>query len=291
MKTIPTPLGIRNACREVRHSGRTLGLVPTMGSLHEGHLSLVRRSGRECDATAVSLFVNPKQFGPGEDLEAYPRDLERDQALLEAEGVDLLFAPEAEDIYPPGHRTAVLVEGLSESLCGRHRPGHFRGVATIVAKLFNLVGPDRAYFGQKDYQQAVLLRRMALDLDCGLELVICPTVREPDGLALSSRNAYLTPEERRAAPALHAALAGARERAGSRLHSGEDLARYVREELSSTPFRIQYIEAVSAADLQLIDSLQGEIVLAAAAFLGRTRLIDNVLIQPQHPDAEETAQR
>jgi pantoate--beta-alanine ligase len=184
---------MRNACRELKRGGKRLGFVPTMGALHAGHLSLVQAARAQCAAVAASVFVNPTQFGPNEDLSKYPRNIERDRELLEKEKVDLLFAPSAEEMYPPGAVTWVTVEGLSERLEGKSRPGHFRGVTTIVSKLFNIVEPDRAYFGQKDAQQAVIVRKMARDLDMGVEVVVCPTVRESDGLALSSRNVYLNP--------------------------------------------------------------------------------------------------
>jgi len=257
------------------------GFVPTMGCLHEGHLSLVRRCRAECDVTVASIFVNPTQFGPGEDFARYPRDLDRDSSLLENEGVDLLFVPEASAIYPEGFSTHVEVAGLPDGLCAAFRPGHFTGVATIVAKLFNIVRPDAAYFGQKDAQQAALIRRMATDLDFGIEIVVCPTVREPDGLAMSSRNSYLTAEDRSAAPALYRALLAAQGAAATGERSAAILRSIVEEGLKGTPFRIQYVEVVDAIDLKPVDRLRREALVAAAAYLGSTRLIDNVIVPAQ----------
>lgn len=257
-------------------AGRRIGFVPTMGALHEGHLSLIRRCRSDCDVVVASVFVNPAQFGPGEDLDRYPRDLDRDSRLLEAAGADILFAPEASSVYRPGHSTWIEVERIADRLCGPFRPGHFRGVATVVAKLFNIIRPDAAYFGQKDAQQAVLIRRMAADLDFDIEMVVCPTVREKDGLALSSRNVFLSADERRHASALYAALCEGK-RAIERGETGrERVVETVRARLRDTPLRIQYVEIVRAADLEPVDPLEGEVLLAAAAHLGGTRLIDNV---------------
>jgi len=259
--------------------GRSVGFVPTMGALHEGHLSLVRRCRAENDFTVVSIFVNPTQFGPTEDLESYPRTLDADCAALEAIGCDLVFAPRTEDMYDSDHSTWVVVEGLTEVLCGRFRPGHFRGVTTVVAKLFNIVRPDRAYFGQKDYQQLKVIERMVRDLNFGIEIVACPTVREADGLAMSSRNKYLSAEERAIAPALYAALAKAAEavRGGA---SGRQAEEIVRRELAAVPgFELQYVEAVHPETLERVEEAGPPMVIAAAAFLGRARLIDNVIIE------------
>ncbi|MCX7599467.1 MAG: pantoate--beta-alanine ligase [Armatimonadetes bacterium] len=265
--------------REEARKGRAVGFVPTMGALHEGHLSLVRRCRAENDLTVVSIFVNPTQFGPNEDLDTYPRTFEADCAALEALGCDVVFAPRAQDMYAADHSTWVIVEGLTEPLCGRYRPGHFRGVTTVVAKLFNIVRPDRAYFGQKDYQQLKVIERMVRDLNFGIEIVPCPTVREPDGLAMSSRNAYLSAEERAVAPALYAALVKAAEavRAGA---SGDEVEEMVRRELSAVPaFEVQYVEAVHPETLEPARWAGPPMVIAAAAFLGRTRLIDNVIVE------------
>jgi pantoate--beta-alanine ligase len=274
---------LRAALEQPRRQGRTIGLVPTMGSLHEGHLSLLRAARAECDLVVMSLFVNPTQFGPGEDLDRYPRDEERDLELAAEAGVDLVYAPAAEAVYPEGFATAVEVGGgLTEVLDGdpdRRGAGHFRGVTTVVAKLFNAVGPDVAYFGQKDAQQAAVIRRMARDLDFPVRIEVLPTVREPDGLALSSRNAYLGPEDRERAVALSRALAAAERgaRAGS-LQAGLEAAR---RELAEAGIEPEYLEARDAEQLAPVAELNGRPVLVAvAARLGGARLIDNVLIQP-----------
>lgn len=256
-----------------------LGLVPTMGYLHAGHISLVRAAKAANRSVAVSIFVNPAQFGPQEDLAAYPRDLERDLALLADEGVDLVWTPSDNDIYPPGYLTWVTVEELTSRLEGSVRPGHFRGVITIVAKLFNAVQPQRAYFGQKDAQQAAVIRKMVLDLNIPVEVVVAPIVREPDGLALSSRNTYLNESERRAATVLYKALTAA----GRAFESGErdagELRRIMTEHINSEPLaRLQY---VSAADPTTLVELEGEIqqvLLSMAVYVGKTRLIDNMLL-------------
>jgi len=280
LKTLTDSAAMRRESRRAREAGARIGLVPTMGYLHEGHLSLVRRSRAECGFTIASLFVNPAQFSAGEDLERYPRNPERDMRLLASEGVDVVFTPEARAVYREGHSTWIDVEGPSAGLCGSFRPGHFRGVATIVAKLFNIVRPDVAYFGQKDAQQCAVVRRMAEDLDTGVDIVVCPTVREPDGLALSSRNFFLSAPERAAAPALYAAL---REAAGS-IEAGERSAKAIaaalRDRLAATPFRIQYAEAVRARDLQSVETIEDETLIAVAAHLGATRLIDNITVRP-----------
>ncbi|HEX9674800.1 MAG TPA: pantoate--beta-alanine ligase [Anaerolineales bacterium] len=256
-----------------------LGLVPTMGYLHEGHLSMVRRARAECASVAVSIFVNPAQFGPDEDLASYPVDLERDQALLEQEAVDLLWIPTADQMYPAGFQTWVTVDELTRPLEGEHRPGHFRGVATVVAKLFNALQPDRAYFGQKDAQQLAVVRRMAQDLDFRPEVVACLTVREADGLAMSSRNARLNPKERRAAAVLYRALSAAQQAYAGGERQSEALRRSMVEMLRAEPLaRIQYI---SVADPETLAELPGEVgraLLSMAVFLGKTRLIDNVLL-------------
>ena len=257
----------------------TLGLVPTMGALHEGHLALVRRARAENDFLAVSIFVNPSQFGRDEDLAAYPRDMPRDLSLLDAEGVDTVFAPRAEEMFPPGFDSWVDVGALSQRLEGEHRPGHFRGVTTVVAKLFNIVRPDRAYFGQKDGQQATVIKRMVTDFAMGVDMVVVPTVRESDGLALSSRNAYLTPEQRAAgAPVVYAALSRAQHlwEAGER--DGDTLRREVRSVLDGEP-RIKEIDYVSVADsstLEEVDAVRGPVMVSTAVRIGSTRLIDNL---------------
>ena len=256
-----------------------LGLVPTMGFLHQGHLSLVGRAMDECKSVAVSIFVNPTQFGPTEDLSKYPRDLQRDLRLLETAGVDLVWTPTPEVMYPPGYQTWVEVEGLALPLEGAVRPGHFRGVTTVVAKLFNAIGADRAYFGQKDAQQAAVIRRMAADLDFPTDVVVCPTVREDDGLALSSRNTYLDPAERQAATVLHRALSAARTAYENGERSAEALRRLVTDTVAAEPLaRLQYVSCADYDNLQELQTVSGKALLSMAAFLGKTRLIDNFIL-------------
>jgi pantoate--beta-alanine ligase len=276
--------GLRSALSGARRAGETIGLVPTMGYLHEGHLSLLRAARAECDVIVMSLFVNPSQFGPREDLDRYPRDEERDLRLAGEAGVDFVYAPTVEEVYPEGFSTHVEVdEALTEVLDGdpaRRGPGHFRGVATVVAKLFNVVQPNVAYFGQKDAQQVAVIRRMARDLDFPVRIEVLPTVRETDGLALSSRNAYLDPRSRERATAISRALraAEAATRAGS-LGAGIDAAR---AELSAAGIEPEYLEARDAEDLSPLAELNGRAVLiAVAARVGSARLIDNVLIEPR----------
>ena len=267
---------LRRSIGEARASGKSVGLVPTMGALHEGHLSLVRRARSECDLIIVSIFVNPLQFGPSEDLARYPRRPEEDAAMLAEEGVDLLYRPDAAAIYPPDFSTAVEVRGVSEGGEGAARPGHFRGVATIVAKLFLEVGPDVAYFGRKDLQQVAVIRRMTRDLDFPIRLVVGETVREPDGLALSSRNAYLSPEERRQAALFPKALFAARDRAASGETDARRLAAETRAELERAGFAVDYAEVVDPETMRPLDRVVPGAALAAAIRLGKTRLIDNV---------------
>ena len=254
-----------------------VGLVPTMGYLHAGHLSLVRTARQECSSVVVSIFVNPSQFGPQEDLSAYPHDQPHDLALLKKEGVDLVWAPTNEEVYPPGFQTWVSVDQLTLLLEGSMRPGHFRGVATVVAKLFNAVAPHKAYFGQKDAQQAVIIRQMARDLNFPLEIVVCPIIREPDGLAMSSRNVYLDPDERRAATVLWRALQAAK----AAYTAGEREAQYLRQVMSNTIYaeplaRLQYVSCAHPDTLQELDGLlASQALLSIAVFIGKTRLIDN----------------
>ena len=265
--------------RRAQISG-SLGLVPTMGYLHRGHLALVRRAREENDSLAVSIFVNPSQFAPNEDFAAYPRDMERDLDLLRGEGVDLVFTPASEQIYPTGFDSWVQVAGMSRRLEGEVRPDHFRGVATVVAKLFNIVRPDRAYFGQKDGQQVAVVKRMAADLNMGLEIVAVSTVREPDGLALSSRNVYLTAEQRSAAPVIYRVLCGARDLYEAGEMNAERLRSKVKDILDSEPL-IEGIDYVSVADsttLEELDTVSGPAMLSTAVRMGRARLIDNVLL-------------
>jgi pantoate--beta-alanine ligase len=270
---------MREACRGARRNGRRLGLVPTMGALHEGHLSLVRAAKAQCHAVAVSIFVNPLQFGPKEDFAKYPRTFERDCELLEREGVDFLFSPAAEEMFPQRAVTYVTVEGLSERLCGRSRPGHFRGVTTVVSKLFHIVEPDAAFFGQKDAAQAAIIRRMVRDLDFGVEIVVGPIVREPDGLAMSSRNAYLDPQQRIAALVLFRALSEVRNRfdQGER-NAGKLIAAGKREFTKEAAVRLDYLEIVDPETLEPRLSVSDRSLIAVAGFVGSTRLIDNILL-------------
>jgi pantoate--beta-alanine ligase len=251
-----------------------------MGYLHEGHLSLVRLARAECASVVVSIFVNPTQFGPKEDLSAYPRDLSRDLQLLENEGVDLVWSPTVDEVYPPGFQTWVMVEDVTQPLEGSMRPGHFRGVATVVAKLFNAVQPDKAYFGQKDAQQAVVIRQMARDLNFNLEVVICPIVREPDGLAMSSRNTYLSPQERRAATVLFRALTAARQAFDSGEKDATCLRQVMREVIQAEPLaRLQYVSCADPLTLREIDGpVKARALLSMAVFIGQTRLIDNFIL-------------
>jgi len=257
----------------------TWGLVPTMGFLHLGHTSLVEQARSENDHVGVSIFVNPTQFGPSEDLAAYPRDLEKDLGLLEQAGADLVWVPGAEEVYPPDYRTYVVVEEVTRPLEGAARPGHFRGVATVVAKLFNVFLPDRAYFGQKDAQQAVVIRQMVRDLNFPIELVVCPIVREADGLAMSSRNVYLTPEQRAAAPVLHRALSAARDLWSSGERDGEQLRQAIRRVLDAEPLaRSEYVSAADPRTLEELGLAGRDVLLSMAVRIGKARLIDNLLL-------------
>ncbi len=261
--------------------GRTPGLVPTMGFLHEGHLSLVRKCRSQNEITAVSIFVNPIQFGPGEDLEAYPRDMERDLALLDSEGADLVFAPSPEEMYPENFSVHVEEDDLSRVLCGASRPGHFRGVCTVVAKLFNIVRPGKAYFGQKDYQQVQVIKRMVRDLDMPVEIVTCPIVREEDGLAMSSRNLYLTPEQRNSALLLNRSLAMAEEMVRKGEISSARIMGAVSEKISSDPaLSIDYVSLKDAGNLRDLEIMDRKAVLALAVRVGKARLIDNIILDP-----------
>jgi pantoate--beta-alanine ligase len=269
-----------DAFRQARALFDRLGLVPTMGYLHEGHLSLVRQARVECGAVAVSIFVNPTQFAPNEDLARYPRNLERDLELLAQEQADLVFVPSVAEIYPPGHSTVVDVQGVTEMLEGAARPGHFRGVATVVCKLLNIVQPTRAYFGQKDAQQTVVIRTMARDLNLPAQIVVAPTMREPDGLAMSSRNVYLAPDERRAATALYRALQAARQRYALGERSADSLRSTMRAILDTEPLaQVDYISIADQLALRELDQIDdsGALVSLAVRF-GKTRLIDNLVL-------------
>ncbi len=279
MKIITSIPEMKAVVRQHRSSSRTIGFVPTMGFLHEGHLSLVRASRKKADVTVVSIFINPAQFGPKEDFKAYPRDLGRDCTLLEKEGVDYVFHPEAAQMYPDGYKTYVEVHDLQDKLCGRSRPGHFRGVCTVVLKLFQIVEPDFAFFGQKDAQQAIILRKMVRDLNLNVQVEIMPIIREPDGLAMSSRNTYLNPQERTAALVLTKSLAEAK----TAIKRGERRAEVVlgrmRAMIEKEPLaRIDYVEAVDAQDLKPVKEIRGGTLIALAVYIGTTRLIDNMTI-------------
>jgi len=280
MELIHTVAWMKQAGAEARASDRILGLVPTMGALHEGHLSLVREARKQCSPVVVSIFVNPKQFGPSEDFQQYPRAFEADRAALEKLGVDYLFAPSAEEMYPPGFRTSVAVEGLGERLEGRSRPGHFRGVTTVVLKLFEIVQPRSAFFGRKDAQQVRIIRQMAGDLNLYPEIVTCPIVREPDGLALSSRNAYLKNGERRAATVLYRALENLRREILTGQHNAAPLLASMRQIIESERgVSLDYAEIVDADSFEPVMACRKACYALVAGRVGATRLIDNALIE------------
>lgn len=279
MKVFTTIDEMRAASRAARLEGKRLGLVPTMGALHEGHLSLVRAARGGSDVVTASIFVNPTQFGPNEDLAKYPRSFERDCEMLEGEGVEFVFAPSVEEMYPSGAVTWVTVEGLSEKLDGKSRPGHFRGVTTVVSKLFHTVEPDRAFFGQKDAAQVANIRRMVLDLNLPVEIVVCPIVREADGLAMSSRNSYLSPEERERALVLHRSLLRVKDLIDAGEKDAGRLASAGREEISREGgVHLDYFEIVNPATLDSVASVSQGALVAVAAYVGATRLIDNILV-------------
>jgi pantoate--beta-alanine ligase len=282
MEVVESTGQMQEIALDLKRQGLSIGLAPTMGYLHQGHLSLLRRARPECDRVVMSIFVNPLQFGPQEDFAAYPRDPEHDLALAREEGVDFVFAPTGASMYPEGFSTRVEVSGvLAEKMCARSRPGHFRGVTTVVMKLFQITQPDRAYFGQKDAQQALVIRKMATDLNLPLEIVICPIVREADGLALSSRNVYLSPEEREAALALPRSLLAGQ----SLILLGERRAERVRgaimEGLANSDLRVDYVEVCDGQTLADMAGLKGPVLLAAAVWVGQTRLIDNIYLEVQ----------
>ncbi|GAC1619428.1 MAG: pantoate--beta-alanine ligase [Candidatus Acidiferrum sp.] len=288
MDTIRTIAWMKEATRQARAENHVIGFVPTMGALHAGHLVLVNRARQECSRVVASVFVNPKQFGPTEDLAKYPRTLEADAQKLADANVDSLFLPEAAEIYPPGFATYVHVEGLSERLEGRTRPGHFRGVTTVVLKLLDIVQPHYAYFGRKDAQQVKLIQQMVRDLNLNTEIVVCPIVREPDGLALSSRNAYLNAEERRAATVLHRALKQARKEIASGVLDVLQLQSAMRRVLEAEPLaRVDYAEIVDAETFEAVTRVRRSCYALLAAYIGKTRLIDNLLVEASGEDAEE----
>ena len=278
MQVFDTVSGLRTFLAAHRAASKRIGLVPTMGYLHAGHLSLVQAAQHECDIVVMSIFVNPTQFGPQEDFATYPRDMAGDLHQARAAGVDAVFAPTVAEMYPPGFLTEVSVHELTTPLCGAARPGHFNGVTTVVAKLLNIVGPDRAYFGQKDYQQVTVIRKMVTDLHMPLEVITCPTVRESDGLALSSRNAYLNPAERQAALILWRALCLAEQHLAQGERQGACLAAMLRDCIAQEPLaRIDYVAVADPDTLREVERLSGTVLVALAVYIGKTRLIDNAL--------------
>ncbi|WP_432663450.1 pantoate--beta-alanine ligase [Wukongibacter baidiensis] len=281
MKILNTIKDIRLITKEARRNGKSIGFVPTMGYLHEGHLSLVKKAKAENDLVVVSIFVNPTQFGPGEDFESYPRDLERDSKLVEDAGTDIVFSPSVEEMYPSGCSTYVDTDGdITKKLCGASRPGHFRGVTTVVTKLLNIVTPDRAYFGQKDAQQVAVIEQMVRDLCMNVEIVPCPIVREKDGLAMSSRNTYLGDDERKAALVLSKALSSAQEVIKEGERDASKVSKLIVDKISSQPLsNIDYVEIVCDKTLEAIEEIKGGILIALAVKIGRTRLIDNVRLE------------
>lgn len=298
MKIVDSVARMSTLAKILKKDGKTIGLVPTMGYLHEGHLSLANVAKKHTDIVVMSIFVNPIQFGPKEDFEKYPRDLKHDEDLARSAGVDVLFNPSAKEMYPEGYSTFINVEGLSDVMCGASRPGHFKGVATVVAKLFGIVKPDMAYFGQKDAQQAVIIKNMVEDLNMGIEIKVMPVIREIGGLAMSSRNAYLSEEERDDAQVLHRSL----EHAERLVRQGERNSKKIMSEIKNLikdkpSVVIEYVSMVNAGDLKDIDTITRETLIAVAAYVGRTRLIDNVIVNPvvsagaAGPDAKRKEQR
>ncbi|HOQ36237.1 MAG TPA: pantoate--beta-alanine ligase [Acetivibrio sp.] len=281
MRLIESINDIKAIIRSQKSMGKTIGLVPTMGYLHEGHMSLVNMSVQHNDFTVLSVFVNPTQFGPNEDFDRYPRDIERDIKMAEAAGVDVVFSPSVEEMYPDGYKTYVEVEDITKILCGRTRPGHFKGVTTVVNKLFNIVQPDRAYFGQKDAQQVVVINKMVKDLNMNVEIVTCPIVREEDGLAMSSRNVYLSTEERKSALILSKSLFEAQELIKNGENRKENILKYIVDRIKSEKgAQIDYVEIVNADTLDSIgEFLKGRVLIALAVKFGNTRLIDNAIVE------------
>jgi pantoate--beta-alanine ligase len=282
MEIVKIPGIMQDIAMTNRMQGRRIGLVPTMGALHEGHLSLVRAAKVENNLSVVSIYVNPMQFGPAEDFLRYPRDIEADSEKLSRERVDILFMPDDSHIYPDGFSTRVKVEGISERLCGFFRPGHFTGVATVVTKLLNIVAPHKAYFGQKDFQQTVIIKRLVKDLDMRVGIAVCPTVREEDGLAMSSRNAYLSKEERRAAAVIYRCLQAASEAVKSGILEVEELKSLMEDELRMVPLvsQIQYASVYDPETIEEHQRVEGKALLAVSVKIGVTRLIDNMLVEP-----------
>jgi len=278
MEVIKSTAEMQEISLRLKREGRIIGLVPTMGYLHDGHLSLIKKARRENDIVIMSNFVNPLQFGPKEDFATYPRDLDRDNKLAESAGVDYVFAPTTEEMYPQGYDTYVEVKGpITEKMCGKSRPGHFKGVTTVVLKLFLITQPDRAYFGQKDAQQAIVIRKMVTDLNVPVKIITCPIVREEDGLALSSRNTYLSSEERLQALALPRALSAGRDMIMKGETDPQKVRLHIKQILESSPgIRVDYVEVVDGDDLSDLSVIKGKVLLAAAVYVGKTRLIDNI---------------
>lgn len=279
MEIIEKITEMQDKAEELRMGGKKIGLVPTMGFLHEGHLSLIRRASKESDAVITSIFVNPTQFGPGEDFEDYPRDLQRDLQLAENSGCDIIFRPSAKEMYPEGYQTYVTVENITKALCGSSRPTHFRGVTTVVSKLFNATRPHLAVFGQKDAQQALVIKRMVNDLNLGIEIIVAPIVREKDGLAMSSRNTYLSPEQRKDAAVLYRSLMHAK----ALIRQGERDSQFIISEITSMinqaeTAEIDYVNIVDTQNLQPLAKLRAELLIAEAVRFGKTRLIDNIIV-------------
>lgn len=271
---------MKNIVKRLKKEGKSIGFVPTMGYLHEGHLSLVRFSKMQNDITIMSIFVNPIQFGPNEDYDRYPRDFERDKNLAEKEGVDYIFYPSVEEMYPEDFKTVVSVKKITEIMCGKSRPGHFDGVATVVLKLFNIVNPDRAYFGQKDAQQLAVIKQMVKDLNLDVEIVPCPIVREQDGLAMSSRNVYLSEEERKSATVLYRALNLAKEMIEKGEKEVSRIKKAMEEMILKEKYtRIDYIEFVNSDTFEVVSKVEGKVLIALAVFVGKARLIDNIVVE------------
>ncbi len=280
MKIIKKIDEMRSTVSSIKFQEKSIGFVPTMGYLHEGHLSLVRESIQKTDVTVVSIFVNPTQFGPAEDFKEYPRDLDRDSEILEKEGADYLFVPEADEIYPQGYKTYVEVHDLQEKLCGRSRPSHFQGVCTVVLKLFNIINPDASFFGQKDAQQAIILKKMVKELNLELKIDVLPIIREEDGLALSSRNKYLTPEERKAALVLSKSLKEAESMMEKGQRDSAAIIKRMKEIIGLEPLvKIDYVEIVDMDNLDPVSRIEKEALAAIAAFIGKVRLIDNTILR------------
>lgn len=279
MKIATTIQEVRTQIKEWKRQGLTIGFVPTMGYLHEGHASLMKCAKKDCDKVVVSIFVNPMQFGANEDLDSYPRDLQADAKLCETIGVDLIFHPEVEEMYQDGFCSFVDMNGLTKELCGKSRPIHFRGVCTVVSKLFNIVTPDKAFFGQKDAQQLAVIRRMVTDLNMDIEIVGCPIIREEDGLAKSSRNTYLNEQERKAALILSQTIRLGEQMVKDGIADADKLITAMKENLSKEPLaKIDYVEAVSMDTIEKIDKLEGTVLVAMAVYIGKTRLIDNFIV-------------